>query len=184
MAKAFSNTTVKVPCRISFAHLLEPNKEGAYSTALLIPKTDTKTLDAINKAIDAAIENGKAQLGNKDGKVNKKMLKLPLRDADEEGNTNEGYEGMMFFNAKNKNRRPIVVNNRLELIDDRDEIYSGCYCYVIVDFFAFNREGNKGITASLGNVQKIRNGQRLGYGGRSVEDDFEVLPDEDEDFGF
>ena len=178
MARNLKPTEVRVPCRISFAHVIDVDKNGFYSGSLLIPKTDTKTLTAINAAIDAAINDGKSKLGNKDGYVNKKMLKLPLRDADEEGNTNEGYKGAMFLNAKNK-RRPQCVNRRLEPIVDEEELYSGCYCNVMVNFYAFAVEGNKGIAVSLGNVQKLRDGDRLGYGRSSAEDDFDELEDDD-----
>jgi hypothetical protein len=45
--------------------------------------------------------------------------------------------------------------------------------------YAFNVNGNRGIGAYLGNVQKIRDGESLG--GRSrAEDDFEI--EEDDDF--
>lgn len=179
MARNLRPTEVRVPCRISYAHVLDVDKNGKYSCCLLIPKTDKKTIDDINKAVNAAIQEGKSKLGNKDGYVNVKTLKLPLRDADEEGNTNNGYEGMMFFNARN-DRRPQIVNRRCEPIFDEDEIYSGCYCKVMINFFAFAAEGNKGITASLGNIQKLRDGENLAFGRSNAEDDFDVEEDDDE----
>ena len=78
MARNLKATEVRVPCRISYAHVIDVDKNGYYSCALLIPKTDNKTLTAIDKVIDAAIQDGKTKLGNNDGYVNKKMLKLPL----------------------------------------------------------------------------------------------------------
>ncbi len=47
-----------------------------YSVSLIIPKSDTKTIDAINAAaVDAAIKDGAAKFG---GKIpNKAALKLP-----------------------------------------------------------------------------------------------------------
>ena len=180
MAKQLKATEVKVPCRVSFVHVLEPDKNGSYSCSLLVPKTDTITIEKLNKAINAAIEEGKTKLGNKEGYVNKKMLKLPLRDADEEENSQEGYAGMIFFNAKNKRRKPQVVNRRLDLIFDPDEIYSGCYCNVMIEFYAFSVDGNKGVAASLGNIQKVRDGERLGYGGRNADADFDDLGDDEE----
>lgn len=67
-----------------------------YSTAVLIPKSDTATLDAIEKAIDAAIEEGLAKFGGK--KPNKAAIKLPLRDGDIERD-DEAYKGHYFINA-------------------------------------------------------------------------------------
>ena len=70
--------------RLSYANVWEPKSVNGgtakYSVSLIIPKSDTKTIEAINKAIDAAIEEGKGKFG---GKVpNRSALKLPLRDGD------------------------------------------------------------------------------------------------------
>ena len=180
MARQLKATEVRVPCRISYAHLIETDKNDNYSVSLLIPKSDKKTLDEINKAVEAAIVDGKSKLANKDGAINKKMLKLPLRDADEEGHTSPDYQGNIFFNAKSK-RRPQVVDRHKEMIYDAEEIYSGCYCNVMVNFYAFAVEGNKGIAASLGNVQKVKDGDRLGYGGTTAEADFDNFEDDEND---
>lgn len=180
MARQLKTTEVRVPCRISYAHLIETDKNDNFSCSLLIPKDDTKTLTAINKAIEAAIIDGKSKLANKECAINKKMLKLPLRDADEEGHTSSDYQGMMFFNAKSK-RRPQIVDRHKEGIFDADEIYSGCYCNVMVNFYAFAVEGNKGIAAGLGNVQKIKDGDRLGYGGSTADADFDEFDDDEDD---
>ena len=85
--------------RLSYFHGWEPvsiNGEPKYSTAVLIPKTDKKTIDAIEKAIDAAIEEGIAKFGGK--KPNKAAIKLPLRDGDIERD-DEAYKGHYFINA-------------------------------------------------------------------------------------
>ena len=70
--------------RLSYANVWEPasinGSNPKYSVSLIIPKTDTKTIDAINAAVDAAIKDGAAKFG---GKIpNKAALKLPLRDGD------------------------------------------------------------------------------------------------------
>ena len=179
MARQLKPTEVRAYCRISYAHLIDTDKNDNYSCSLLIPKSDTKTLTEINKAVEAAIVDGKSKLANKDGAINRKTLKLPLRDADEEGHTSPDYQGCMFFNAKSK-RRPQVVDRHKEQIYDAEEIYSGCYCNVMVNFYAFAVEGNKGIAASLGNVQKVKNGDRLGYGGTTAAADFDNFEDEEE----
>ena len=178
MARKLNSTEVRVPCRIAFARLFEPNERGKYSCALLIPKTDTATLNAIRKAIDAAIVKGKSTLGNKDGFINKSMLKLPLHDADEEGKTYAGYQNMMFFNATNR-KKPECVDHNLASIENPAEIYSGCYCKVMINFWAFSQNGNKGISASLGHIQKLRDGEPLGFGRTKAEDDFDAF-DKDE----
>ena len=81
--KNFAATKVVIPCRISFANIWEPKSingsEEKYSVSCLIRKTDKATLDRLQKAIDAAIEDGKTRKWG--GKV-PPNLKLPLRDGD------------------------------------------------------------------------------------------------------
>ena len=71
-----------VNTRLSYFHGWEPVSinGGAekYSVSVLIPKDDKETIDAVNAAIDAAIEEGIAKFGGK--KPNKATIKLPLRD--------------------------------------------------------------------------------------------------------
>lgn len=184
MARELKATEVMVPCRISYAHIWKPytNKDGSagkYGTALLISKEDKKTIAKIENAVKAAIDAGKSKLANKEGKVVMKGLKLPLRDADEEEISDAAYKGMMFFNASS-DRKPQVVDRRKERIEDEDEVYSGCFCNVLINFYAFSADGNKGIAAGLGNIQKVKDGERLA-GGHTADEDFDELDDEEED---
>ncbi len=59
-------------------------------------------------------------------------------------------------------------------------MYSGCYCYVSINFYAFAVEGNKGIAAGLNNIMKIKDGDRLS-GGASADEDFGDIEPEEED---
>ena len=165
--------------RLSYANVWEPKSinGGAekYSVSLIIPKSDTKTIAAINAAVDAAIEEGKVKLG---GKVpNKATLKLPLRDGDVDRPDDEAYADAYFVNA-NSNTAPQIVNRQVETILDRSEVYSGVYARVSINFYAFNSNGNKGIACGLGNIQKVRDGEPLG-GKTRPEDDFGTDADDD-----
>ena len=72
--------------RLSYANIWEPKSinggKEKYSVSLIIPKSDQKTVTAIEKAIDASIQEGIGKFGGK--KPNKATLKLPLRDGDVE----------------------------------------------------------------------------------------------------
>lgn len=169
--------------RLSYANIWEPKEtdsgEMKYSTAILIPKTDKKTVAAINKAVEAAKIEGKSKLANKAGKI-PASIKLPLRDADEEGkDEDEVYAGHYFINA-NSTRKPQIVDKRKDSIEDRDEVYSGCYANVSVNFFAYNSNGNIGVGCGLGNIQKVKDGERLG-GGSTADEDFDELEEDDDD---
>ena len=175
------NTATKVVTgvvRLSYANVWEPASINGgtpkYSVSLIIPKTDTKTIDAINAAVDAAIKDGAAKFG---GKIpNKAALKLPLRDGDLERD-DEAYKGAYFVNA-NSTTAPQIVDRSVQPILDRAEVYSGCYARVSVNFYAFNSNGNKGIACGLNNLQKIRDGEPLG-GKPRAEDDFATAGDDD-----
>ena len=72
-----------------------------------------------------------------------------------------------------------MLDNNVQPILDRSEVYSGCYGRVSLNFYAFNSNGNKGIACGLGNIQKLRDGEPLG-GRSSASDDFTT--EEDEEF--
>lgn len=164
--------------RLSYAHVWEPasinGSNPKYSVSLIIPKEDTKTIDAINAAVEAAIKDGAAKFG---GKIpSKASLKLPLRDGDVERD-DEAYKGAYFVNA-NSTTAPQIVDKAVQPILDRDEVYSGCYARVSITFYAFNTNGNKGVACGLGNIQKVKDGEPLG-GRSTASDDFATDPDED-----
>ncbi len=165
--------------RLSYANVWEPKSINGsaekYSVSLIIPKSDKKTLAAINEAVMTAIEEGKGKFG---GKVpNKASLKLPLRDGDVDRPEDEAYANSYFVNA-NSNTAPQIVDRRVQPILDRSEVYSGVYARVSVNFYAFNSNGNKGIACGLGNIQKVRDGEPLG-GRSNAEDDFTTDVDDD-----
>lgn len=164
--------------RLSYFHGWDPvsinNGPEKYSVSVLIPKDDVETIDAINKAIDAAIEEGVAKFGGK--KPNKAAIKIPLRDGDLERD-DEAYKGHYFLNA-NSITAPQIVDKAVKPILDREEVYSGCYARVSLNFYAFNSNGNKGVACGLGNIQKIRDGEPLG-GRTSAADDFKTEDTDD-----
>lgn len=130
--------------RLSYFHRWEPTSINGgperYSVSVLIPKDYKETVKAINDAVDAAIEEGIVKFGGK--KPNKAAIKLPLRDGDTE-REDEAYAGHWFINA-NSETAPQIVDKAVKPILDRDEVYSGCYARVSLNFYAFNSNGNTG----------------------------------------
>ena len=164
--------------RLSYANVWEPKSinggKEKYSVSLIIAKSDTKTLEAINTAIDAAITEGISKFGGK--KPNNASLKLPLRDGDVERD-DDAYKDSYFVNA-NSITAPQIVDKHVQPILDRSEVYSGVYARVSITFYAFNSNGNRGIACGLGNIQKISDGEPLG-GKTTAADDFTTLDDDD-----
>ena len=87
------------PCKVitgpntrwSYANVWEPRAINGgtpkYSVSLIIPKTDTDTIEKINRGIKAAYEEGQSKLkGTSKFMPDLSDLKLPLRDGDKERN--------------------------------------------------------------------------------------------------
>lgn len=164
--------------RLSYCHLFTPEAvadggDKKYSVSMIIPKSNTKLVNAIKAAIEAAIQAGLPKFGGK----RPANLKTPLRDGDAERPDDEAYANSYFINASARNKPGIVkamkVNGESRLVEvtDEDEVYSGCYGYVSVNFFPFNNAGNRGIAAGLNNVLKTKDGDFLG-GRSSAQSDF------------
>ena len=168
--------------RWSYANIWEAKSinGGApkFSVSLIIPKSDTRTVEKIKVAIEAAYKEGESKLkGNGRSVPALSAIKNPLRDGDTERPDDEAYANSYFINA-NSATAPGIVDANCNPILERSEVYSGVYGRASINFYAFNSNGNKGIACGLNNLQKIKDGEPLG--GRSrAEDDF---ADEDDDF--
>jgi len=144
-------------------------QDAKYSICLLIPKTDTVTLKKIKAAINAATEEGVA---SKWGGKTPKNLHLPLRDGDEErADEAPEYADMYFLNC-NSNSKPGIVDKDCNEILDPDEVYSGAWGRASINFFPYDSNGNRGVGVGLNNIQKLKDGARLGAARASAEDDF------------
>ncbi len=149
-----------------------------FSVSLIIPKSDTKTVDKIKAAIEAAYKEGETKLkGNGKTVPALSIIKTPLRDGDLERPDDEAYADSYFVNA-NSAKAPGIVDSNLDPILDRSEVYSGVFGRASISFYAFNSNGNKGIACGLNNLQKIRDGESLG-GKAKAEDDFATSVDDD-----
>ena len=142
-----------------------------FSVSLIVPKSDTVTVEKIKAAIQAAYEEGQAKLtGNGRSVPPLTAIKTPLRDGDTERPDDPAYAGCYFINA-NSATAPGIVDADLNPILSRSEVYSGVYGRASISFYAFNSNGNKGIACGLNNLQKIRDGEPLG-GKASAASDF------------
>lgn len=185
MAKFINPTKVitGVNTRWSYVNAWEPKSinGGApkYSVSLIIPKSDTKTIEKIQAAIQAAYDEGQGKLkGNGKSVPALSVLKTPLRDGDAERPDDEAYADSYFINA-NSGTAPGIVDADRQPILERSEVYSGVYGRASINFYAFNSNGNKGIACGLNNLQKIKDGEPLG-GKSRAEDDFDT--EEEDDF--
>ena len=187
MAKVSSPTKVITGKRTVFSYLTvnEPKTPlgggtPKYSVSLIIPKSDTVTVEKIKAAIQAAYDEGQSKLKDSSKVVPAlEDLKTPLRDGDKERKGDDAYKNSYFINA-NSTSKPGVVDADRNPILDSSELYSGIIGRASINFYAFNSNGNRGIACGLNNLQKLADGTPLG-GHSRAEDDF-ADDDDDEDF--
>jgi Enterobacter phage Enc34, ssDNA-binding protein len=114
-----------------------------------------------------------------------KQLRWPFRDGAEKATMGYG-PGTTFINVTS-NRQPGVVSKyagaggRPLPITDSAEIYPGCKVRASLTPFAYEVQGNRGVSFLLGNVQKLGDGPRLD-GRLRAEDEFAALEDAPVDF--
>jgi hypothetical protein len=116
-----SNNTTKVnnPMKVitgkdtrwSYANVWEAKSinGGApkFSVSLIIPKSDTVTVQKIKAAIEAAYHEGEAKLkGNGKSVPALSVIKNPLRDGDTERPDDPAYAGCYFVNANSTTAIP------------------------------------------------------------------------------
>jgi hypothetical protein len=171
-----------VNTRWSYANVWDPKSinGGApkYSVSLIIPKSDTETVDKLKAAIEAAYAEGESKLkGNGKSVPPLDTIKTPLRDGDRERPDDPAYANSYFINA-NSGTAPGIVDADRNPILERSEVYSGVYGRASINLYAFNSNGNRGIACGLNNLQKIRDGEPLG-GKSRAEDDFADEGDDD-----
>ena len=171
MAEMNSTKVVTGKVRFSFVNVFEARAFGEgqtpkYSVMLLIPKSDVGTVSRIKKAIDTAAQKG---LSTKFGGKLPAILKTTLKDADKDMD----QDGEIFADKwpetvghyiinVSTTVQPQIVDANLNPIINPTEFYSGCYGRASINFFAYNNNGNKGISAGLNNLQKLEDGESLG----------------------
>lgn len=168
--------------RLSYEHLsapyANPNQPGAepkYSVTMLIPKTDAFTKAEIDEAIRYTYEQAVAN----DWKGARPQLRSALI-YDGDGLRNDGSKfgpecaGHWVITASTKRKPQVVDISNINCELAPQDIYSGMYARVTLNFFAFNSNGNKGVGCGLGNVMKTRDGEPLA-GGASAAADFEGI---------
>lgn len=168
--------------RCSYTFINEPRKDsldqvtglvskGKFGVQVLIKK-DNPQLKALN---DAVLEVAKAEFGEK---IKLAMLKTPVRDGDEERDSEE-YNDHFFLNASGS-RKPGLVNryNKEPTEDDIQEMcYSGSIFTVSLSIYAYKAESGRGVAVGLNNVMLREAGVRLD-GLESAESAFEGMGDE------
>lgn len=154
--------------RLSYTNLIEPRAQDkdhpeilTYSTAVLIPKADAELVNAIKEGIAQALAEGKAKFGWK----GPSGLKNPLRDGDEERPDDEVYKDHFFLNAKGRRggkEQPVMLNKDADQTTSASDIYSGVEARLSLQFYPFEKNGNKGVACGVVTVMSMGTGEPLG----------------------
>lgn len=167
--------TIKIPnARLSFPSLFKKSEfngvEGKYEGTLLFPKSDTKTYDAIMKAIEQCKKDNKIKVG-----VDKTFIK------DGDDIEYDGYADMWAVKASNGKRPTVINRDKTPLVEQDEVVYAGCYVNAIIEPWGQNNSYGKRINSNLLGVQFVKDGEPFGDGGKTADaDDFDAIDDEDD----
>lgn len=172
-----STKVVTGKVRFSFVNVFAPraSEDGGdpkYSLTILIPKSDTATLNKIKAAIAEARDTFCERNGA--NSLPAKPL-TPLHDGDGMKPTSGEPYGPeckgCYVMAVSSKQKPIIVDSFRNEITDPAEVYSGCYGRASINFYGYSKNGKKGISAGLLSVQKLHDGEPFGTVGSA--DDFD-----------
>lgn len=169
--------------RLSYCNLTTPKAppqggEPKYSVTLLIPKTDNATRMDIENSIKVAYEEG---VSKKWGGAHPQP-KVIVHDGDGLRPSGlpfgEECKGSWVITASTKNKPQVVGIDNVNCELAPNDIYSGMYARVTLNFFAYDTAGSKGVGCGLGNVMKTRDGEPLSGGASAASDfaDFNTMP--------
>lgn len=172
--------------RLSFPDLFVPRpfKPGdvpKYKATLLVPKGSEQAKMIENAIMAVAKEKWPKGAEKIVAGIRGNANKFCWQDGDTK--EYDGYEGMMAFSANNKARPTILDRDKSPLTEADGKPYAGCYVNAIVEIFAYDNSGN-GISATLGGVQFVRDGEAFSGGRPASADDFDDLGVDQEDEAF
>jgi hypothetical protein len=171
--------------RVSFPRLFEPqvNDQGhkTWSLVLVFDKKAQESPEyaAMLKAIE---ETAAERFGQKaPSGVKRKSLEpksgYPITScaakAEYFGWAEEGAV-MVTFSSR---YAPLVINRDKSEIIESDDLYGGCYARVSFTTYAYDAQGNQGVSFGLRAVQKAKEGERFGGAKASVQEFDELTED-------
>ena len=147
--------------RLSYVKLVEPGDtfDGTgkeYSCQVVIPKTHDQYRELVecrNSILQEAFPKATT--------AQKKSMKILLRDADEEGKSEEQsyLQGCIFFNAKRRESFgpvPCFDRRAAPMVPTNDTIYSGMVANVMLTLYSYDTQ-SKGVACGIDGVQVVDN---------------------------
>lgn len=162
-----STRVVTNEVRFSFVNIFGEGKvDGAgkskYSMMIMVPKPDTQTKEAMDRALANAID--KAFQGKQPPN-----LATPIHDGDGVRQNGAPYskecKGCWVLNLSTKIKPEVLNSNKYPFESEAEvqkKVYSGAYGYVSINFYGYKVNGKQGVSAGLGHVMFSREGDPLG----------------------
>lgn len=123
------------------------------------------------EANNVAKEAFKVGIGERDEEGT--IIKSPFRPTEDKP---KYYEpGKIFVRFANKYRPNVVDAAKRPIPENTDDFYAGCWAHVSYTCYAYTYMGNKGVSFSLGNIQKTGDDDPFAGRKTSADDDFDVL---------
>ena len=121
--------------RLSFPSLFKTEQYAGedtekYAATFLIPKSDTKTVTAIEQACKQALIEKYGE-----GKV-PKGFKMPLVDGDDK--EYQGYADHVCIKANTKKRPTLVNRDKTPIAEEDGILYGGCYVNASIDVWVMD----------------------------------------------
>lgn len=168
--------------RVSFPSVFEPKafegQEAKYSITMLfgenidLGKAASGSTNSMKRIAHAAA----VEKWGPDKEKWPRKLRMPFRDGDEKQDL-EGYAGHIYVTASSKAQPGLIDQSKRPILNERD-FYPGCYARAELIAFAYDKAGNRGVSFSLQNIQKLRDGDSFS-GRKNAEDVFEAVEDAD-----
>lgn len=167
-------------CRLSYVHLTkpyanpqQPNAKEKYSVTLLIPKTDVATKASIDATIAATVKDATVKKWNN---IKPPVIPIPIHDGDgvRQDGTPYGPEckGMWVMTASSEQKPYVCDISNIDCELAPQDIYSGMWARVTLNFYGYLNTGKKGIGCGLRAVMKTRDDDSLGGAAPATASDF------------
>lgn len=166
----------------SYVTVLEPrpDQQGKmkFSISVLFPKNRSKELDPLRAmALAVASEKWGTKAADILARAKYPIIKDGDLKVDDEGRVDPVYKGMLVVSART-DRKPGVVDAKRQPVYTDQDVYSGCTVRISGGVFAYDYQGNKGVSLGLNNVQVCFLGPRID-GRKAAEEEFdEYVPPE------
>lgn len=172
--------------RLSFPNLKEPRaaQEGGkkkFGVQAIWDKSKFSEKDQKRwKAMLSELDRVSQEKFKKDWKKLPSSFKKGIRDGEDKEDL-EGYGPGKKFASLTSSIRPGACDNvkgdddkyiAIDLTEDSDRFYPGCYCRATVNAYAYDQGGGKGVALGLQNIQFVKDGPRLDNR-TDAEDDFD-----------